>query len=229
MLEAVRRTEHREQYVKVLFIQQWEPWGSLMGNRFQVNVKNWLLSGPKKHQGSQKLFSIEGTTTTKTTAAAAATTTTTTTTSSSSSSSSSSSIGTTAHCGLWPAEQCPSIFSYQPPTLSIFSLPALEDLFLLPLSIFSWVFPFISSLPVLEWRSFRASYPPPFSLGNLWAYPCPFIHFTIFSPLLISSSSRFVRIFHSPFSYLGEQKAHIFPQSCARARVYVCVRACVCV
>ena len=31
----------------------------------------------------------------------------------------------------------------------------------------------------------------------------PFIHFTIFSPLLISSSSRFVRLFHSPFSYLG--------------------------
>ena len=30
-----------------------------------------------------------------------------------------------------------------------------------------------------------------------------FIHFTIFSPLLISSSSRFVRLFHSPFSYLG--------------------------
>ena len=32
---------------------------------------------------------------------------------------------------------------------------------------------------------------------------CPFIHFTIFSPLLISSSSRFVRLFHSPFLYLG--------------------------
>ena len=28
---------------------------------------------------------------------------------------------------------------------------------------------------------------------------CPFTHFTIFSPLLISSSSRFVRLFHSPF------------------------------
>ena len=50
---------------------------------------------------------------------------------------SSSSIGTTAHCGLWSVEQCPSIFFYLPPTLSIFSLPALEDLFLLPLSIFS--------------------------------------------------------------------------------------------
>ena len=47
--------------------------------------------------------------------------------------SSSSSIGTTAHCGLWPVEKCPSIFSYLPPTLSIFSLTALEDLFLLPL------------------------------------------------------------------------------------------------
>ena len=69
---------------------------------------------------------------------------------SSSSSSSSSSIGTTVHCGLWPVEQYLSIFSYRPPTLSIFSLPALEDLFLLPLSIFSWVFPFFSFLPVLE-------------------------------------------------------------------------------
>ena len=59
---------------------------------------------------------------------------------------SSSSIGTTAHCGLWPVEQYyPSIFPYLSPTLSIFSLPALEDLFLLPLSIFSWVFPFVSS------------------------------------------------------------------------------------
>ena len=31
----------------------------------------------------------------------------------------------------------------------------------------------------------------------------PFIHFTTFSPLLISSSSRFVPLFHSPFSYLA--------------------------
>ena len=49
----------------------------------------------------------------------------------------------------------------------IFSLPALEELFRLPLSIFSWVFPFHSSLPVLEWRSFWASYPPPIALGDL--------------------------------------------------------------
>ena len=32
---------------------------------------------------------------------------------------------------------------------------------------------------------------------------CPFIHFTILSPLLISSSSQFIRLFHSPFSCLG--------------------------
>ena len=32
----------------------------------------------------------------------------------------------------------------------------------------------------------------------------PFIHFTTFSPLLISSSSQFVILFHSPFSYLGQ-------------------------
>jgi len=34
-------------------------------------------------------------------------------------------------------------------------------------------------------------------------YRLPLIHFTIFSPLLISSSSRFVQLFYSPFSYLG--------------------------
>ena len=62
---------------------------------------------------------------------------------------SSSFTANTAHCRLWPVEQCPSIFSYLPPTLSIFSLPTFEDLFLLPLSIFSWVFPFLS-LPGLE-------------------------------------------------------------------------------
>jgi hypothetical protein len=41
-------------------------------------------------------------------------------------------------------------FFYLPPTLSIFSLPALEGLFLLSFSIFSWIFPFFSSLTVLE-------------------------------------------------------------------------------
>jgi len=99
---------------------------------------------------------------------------------------SSSSIGTTAHCGLWPVEQCPSISSYLPPTLSIFSLPALEDLFLFPLSIFSWVLPFFSSLPVLQWRSFWASFPPPFSLGDLTSLS--FTHLTILLYFLLCSS-----------------------------------------
>ena len=43
---------------------------------------------------------------------------------SSSFSSFSSSIGTTAHCGLWPVEQCPSIFSYLPPTMTTHFQPA---------------------------------------------------------------------------------------------------------
>ena len=112
-----------------------------------------------------------------------------------SSSSSSSSIGTTAHCGLWTVEQYPSIFSYLPPTLSIFSLPPLEDFFLLPLSIFSWVFLFFSFLPVLEWRSFWASYPPPFSLGNITSLPFALLsislYFLLCSSLIVSDSSDF--------------------------------------
>jgi hypothetical protein len=63
---------------------------------------------------------------------------------------SSSSVGATARCGLWPVEKYLSICPYLSPDLSIFSLPALEDLFLLLLSILSWVFLFVSSLPVLE-------------------------------------------------------------------------------
>ena len=109
-------------------------------------------------------------------------------------SSSSSSIGTTAHYGLWPVEQCPSIFSYLPPALFIFSLPAFEDLFLLPLSILSWVFPF-SSLLVLEWRYFWASYPPPFSLGDLtslsFALLTILLYFLLCSSLLVLDSSDF--------------------------------------
>ena len=103
---------------------------------------------------------------------------------------------------LW-ALACRTVSFHFSPSLSIFSLPALEDLFLLPLSIFSWVSLF-SSLPVLEWRSFWASYPSPFCLGDLTSLPFALLSFfTIFSPLLISSSSRFVRLFHSPFSYLA--------------------------
>jgi len=37
--------------------------------------------------------------------------------------------------------------------------------------------------------------------SQLILWPCT--HFTIFSPLLISSSCRFVLLFHSPSSYLG--------------------------
>jgi hypothetical protein len=61
---------------------------------------------------------------------------------------SSSSVGATARCGLWPVEQYLSICPYLSPTLSIFSLPALEDLFQLLLSILFWVFLFVSSLSV---------------------------------------------------------------------------------
>ena len=104
-----------------------------------------------------------------------------------------SSIGTTDHCGLWPVEHCPSIFSYLPPTLSIFSLPALEDLFPLPLSMLSWVFHFFSSLPLLEWRYFWASYPPPFSLRDLsslsFALLSILVYFLLYSSLLVLNSS----------------------------------------
>ena len=111
-----------------------------------------------------------------------------------------SSIGTTAHCGLWPVEQYPSIFFYPSPNLSIFSLPALEHLFLLPFTTLplllvpssSWVKIFLDIL----FSSILSRWPNQLIL-------CPFIHFTIFSPLLISSSSRFILLFHSPFSYLG--------------------------
>jgi hypothetical protein len=44
----------------------------------------------------------------------------------------------------------PPFCPYLSPTLFIFSLPAIEDLFPLLLSILSWVFLFVSSLPVLE-------------------------------------------------------------------------------
>ena len=77
-------------------------------------------------------------------------------------------------------------------TNSIFSLPALEDLFLLPLSIpsSSWAKIFLGILS----SSILSRWP------NQLIH-CPFIHFTIFSPLLNSSSSRLVRLFHSLFSY----------------------------
>ena len=66
-------------------------------------------------------------------------------------------------------------------------------------------------IPSFPWST-PSSRPFPFFLGILSSsilsrcpnqlILCLFLHFTIFSPLLISSSSRFVRIFHFPFSYL---------------------------
>jgi len=109
--------------------------------------------------------------------------------------SSSSSVGATARCGLWPVEQYLSIFPYLSPALSIFSLPTVEDLFPLLLSNLSWVFLFVSSLPVLEWRSFWASYPPPFSPGdpvNLSFAPLSILlYFVLYSTLLVLDSSYF--------------------------------------
>ena len=67
--------------------------------------------------------------------------------------------------------------------------------FLLPLSIFSWVFPFFSSLPRLEWISFWASCPPPFSLGDLtslsFALLPILLYFILCSSLLVLDSSDF--------------------------------------
>ena len=107
----------------------------------------------------------------------------------------SSSVGATARCGLWPVEQYLSIFPYLSPTLSIFSLSALKNLFLLLLSILSWVFFFVSSLPVLERRPFWAYYSPPFSPGdaaNLSFAPLSILlYFILYSTLLVRDSSYF--------------------------------------
>jgi hypothetical protein len=52
--------------------------------------------------------------------------------------------------GFGLSKNNPPFFPYLLPTLSIFSLPALEDLFLLLLSSLSWIYLFVSSLRVLE-------------------------------------------------------------------------------
>ena len=90
---------------------------------------------------------------------------------------------------------------------SIFSLPTLEDLFLLPLSIFSWVLPFFSSLPFLERRSFCASYHPPFAPGDLSSLSFTILpillYFLLCSYLLVLDSSHFsipVFIFRTIYS-----------------------------
>ena len=107
----------------------------------------------------------------------------------------SSSSGSTARSGLWPVEQCPSIFSYLSLIISIFSLLDLEDIFLLLLSILSWVFLFVSSPPVLEWRSLKASYTPPFSPGDLTSLSFVplfiLLYFLLYSSLLILGWSYF--------------------------------------
>ena len=111
-----------------------------------------------------------------------------------SSSSTSSSIGTTAHCGLWLVEKCPSIISHLPPTkISFYFLcPFFMGLPLLLVPSSSWMKIFLEILS----SSILSRWPNQLIL-------CPFIHFTIFSPLLISSIYLFVPLFHSPFSYLG--------------------------
>jgi hypothetical protein len=71
------------------------------------------------------------------------------------------SVGATARCGLWPVEQYLSIFPYLSPTLSIFSLPALEDLF-----------PLLSIFP----GSSSSSRPFQFLSEDLYGHPI-FLHF----------------------------------------------------
>ena len=65
----------------------------------------------------------------------------------------------------------------------------------LSISIFSWVFPLFSSLAVLEWRSFWASYPPPFPLDDLtslsFALLSILLYFLLCSSLLVLDSSDF--------------------------------------
>ena len=105
---------------------------------------------------------------------------------------SSSSIGTTAYCELWPVEQCPSIFSYLPPTLSIFSLPAPEDLFLLPLSILFLVLPLLL-VPSSSWVKIFLGI---LSSSILSRWPnqlilCPFIHFIILFVCISCTNKEF--------------------------------------
>ena len=75
---------------------------------------------------------------------------------------------------------------------------------------FYFLFPFFLGLPLLLVPS--SSWVKIFlgilssSIPSRWPNQlilCPFKHFTIFSLLLISSSSRFVRLLHSPFPHLG--------------------------
>ena len=93
-------------------------------------------------------------------------------------------------------------FSYLPPTLSIFSLPALEDLFFTSSFHLFLGRPFLL-IPSSSWAKIFLGILSS-SILSRWPnqlIPCLLIHFTIFSPLFVSSSSRFVLLSHSPFSW----------------------------
>ena len=110
-------------------------------------------------------------------------------------SSPSSSIGTTTHCGLWPVEQCPSIFSYLPPTLSFYSLPALEDLSFpgsSPSSSSTGTTTHCGLWPVEQCPSIFSYLPPTLSIFSL-----PALEDLFLLPLSILSFSR-------PFQFLSE-------------------------
>ena len=116
---------------------------------------------------------------------------------------SSSSIGTTAHCGLWLVEKCPSNFPicHQLCPSSHSQHLKISFYFLFPSfprsSHSSRPFQFLVKIFLDILSSFIVSrWPNQLVL-------CHFIQFIIFSPLLVSSSSWFVGLFHSPFSYLG--------------------------
>ena len=120
------------------------------------------------------------------------------------SSSSSSSIGTTAHYGPLACQTMSFHFSLSatnclhlltPSTWRSLSTSSFHLFLALPLLLVpssSWVKIFLGIIS----SSILSRWPNQLIL-------CPFIHFTIFSALLISSSSRFVWLFHSLFSYLG--------------------------
>ena len=89
-------------------------------------------------------------------------------------------------------QPCPSSRSHHLKISFCFLFPSFVCLPLLLVPSSSWVKIFLGILS----SSILSRWPNQLIL-------CPFVHFTIFSPLLFSSSSRFVRLFHSPFSYLG--------------------------
>ena len=104
--------------------------------------------------------------------------------SSSSSFSFSSSIGTTTHCGLWPVEQCPSMSAtnslhlFTPSTWRSLSTSSFYLFLGLPLLL----------VPSSPWVKIFLGILSSFILSR-WPNQlilCPFIHFTIFSPLFIS-------------------------------------------